>query len=91
MPSVSKTLSDFNLKSTYNGVRWLNVTVDKTFNIFDYYLKAIYENGKIVSCEEKTASTPDRIDIIKNGKLFDNIMMIPIKFLWLREKQLKII
>ena len=39
-------------------------------------LKAIYENGKIVSCEEKTASTPDRIDIIKNGKLFDNIIEI---------------
>ena len=39
-------------------------------------LTAVYEDGKIVSCEEKIASTPDRIDIIKNGKLNDSIIEI---------------
>ena len=37
-------------------------------------LTAIYENGKIISCVENIASTPDRIDIIKNGKLVDGII-----------------
>lgn len=46
MPSVSKTLSDFNLKSTYNGVRWLNVTVDKTFN-----LSAIPDGSEITAAK----------------------------------------
>ncbi len=37
-------------------------------------LSAIYENGTIISCVKETLSTPDRIDIIKNGKLIDGII-----------------
>ena len=37
-------------------------------------LSAIYENGTIISCVIETLSTPDRIDIIKNGKLIDGII-----------------
>ena len=37
-------------------------------------LTAIYENGKIISCIEKIDSTPDRIDIIKSGKLVEGII-----------------
>ena len=36
-------------------------------------LLAIYENGTIISCIEVTSPTPDRIDIIKNGKLVRGI------------------
>ena len=39
-------------------------------------LLAIYENGSIISFIEETSSTPDRIDIIKNGKLVDDIIEI---------------
>ena len=36
----------------------------------------IYENGKIISCIKEDYSTPERIDIIKNGKLIDGIIEI---------------
>ena len=37
-------------------------------------LSAIFEKGAIISCIKETLSTPDRIDIIKNGKLIDGII-----------------
>ena len=37
-------------------------------------LLAIYENETIISCIEETSPTPDRIDIIKNGKLMEGII-----------------
>ena len=37
-------------------------------------LTAIYENGTIISCVEEDSPTPDRIDIIKGGKLIDGII-----------------
>ena len=33
-----------------------------------------YENGIIIKCIKENPSTPDRIDIIKNGKLIDGII-----------------
>ena len=33
-----------------------------------------YENGKIISCNEEAFPTPDRIDIIKRGKLINGII-----------------
>ena len=39
-------------------------------------LLAIYENETIISCIEVTSLTPDRIDIIKNGKFADGIIEI---------------
>ena len=39
-------------------------------------LSAIYQNGTIISCIKKNPSIPDRIDIIKNGKLIDGIIEI---------------
>ena len=39
-------------------------------------LTAIYENGEIISCVKEIISTPDRIDIIKNGTLIDGIIEI---------------
>ena len=39
-------------------------------------LSAIYENGTIISCIKEKPYTPDRIDIIKNGKLIDGIIEI---------------
>ena len=41
-------------------------------------LSAIYKNGTIISCIKENPSTPDRIDIIKNGKL---IMLQKLNFL----------
>ena len=39
---------------------------------------SLYEDKKIISCIKKSYLTPDRIDIIKNGKLmYDNIEIIP--------------
>ncbi len=40
-------------------------------------LLAIYENETIISCIEVTSLTPDRIDIIKNGKFADGIEIKP--------------
>ena len=37
-------------------------------------LLPVYENETIISCIEETSPTPDRIDIIKNGKLMDGII-----------------
>ena len=51
---------------------FINNTCIKCENNFT----AIYENGKIISCVENIASTPDSIDIIKSGKLLDNIIEV---------------